>query len=50
MYRLQYGARILAQPLREAGVPHEHQEFDDGHSGISYRFRESLGRLARALG
>jgi enterochelin esterase family protein len=48
-YHLQYGARILAQRLRGAGVPHEHQEFDDGHGGISYRYRESLGRLARAL-
>lgn len=49
-YHLQFGARILAQRLRRLGVPHEHQEFDDSHTNTNYRYRESLGRLARGLG
>lgn len=48
-FQLHFGARILARRLRELGIAHEHQEFDDSHSGIGYRFREGLVRLARGL-
>jgi len=46
---LQYGARILHQRLSALRIPHEHQEFDDNHSSINYRYVESLHRLAAAL-
>lgn len=46
---LQYGARILHRRLTALGITHEHQEFDDNHSSINYRYVESLRRLAAAL-
>jgi S-formylglutathione hydrolase FrmB len=46
---LQYGARILHRRLSAMGIPHEHQEFDDNHTSINYRYVESLRRLAAAL-
>ncbi|HLE78292.1 MAG TPA: alpha/beta hydrolase-fold protein [bacterium] len=48
-YYLQYGARILSQRLTALGIPHEHQEFDDNHTSVNYRYVESLRRLATAL-
>jgi enterochelin esterase family protein len=41
-FALDLGARILAQRLKENGVPHVHEEFDDGHFNISYRTNRSL--------
>ena len=49
-YNLHYGARILAARLQAAGVSFEHQEFDDDHRSIGYRYNESLPKLAAALG
>ncbi|HEY0607439.1 MAG TPA: alpha/beta hydrolase-fold protein [Herpetosiphonaceae bacterium] len=49
-YNLHYGARILAARLKAANVPFEHQEFDDDHRSISYRYDVSLPKLAEALG
>jgi pimeloyl-ACP methyl ester carboxylesterase len=50
-YHLRWGARMIAESLREAGVPVVHEEFEDGHSGTSYRYDVSLRvivpRLAR---
>ncbi|MPZ23224.1 MAG: esterase [Dehalococcoidia bacterium] len=48
-FNLHHGARILASRLRELGVPHEHQEFEDNHSDIQYRYDVSLPRLSAAL-
>lgn len=48
-YNLQYGARVLHRRLDALGVPHEHEEFDDGHGGISYRYDVTFARLLRAL-
>jgi len=48
-YHLQWGLRQLVARLRAAGVPHEHEEFDDGHRGTSYRYEVSLPKLVRAL-
>lgn len=48
-WNLHYGARILHRRLQQLGIVHEHQEFDDDHANIQYRYVESLGRLARAL-
>ncbi len=47
---LQHGARRFTRRLRELGVPHEYEEFDDGHRHVAYRFDSSLPKLARALG
>ncbi len=50
-HELRWGARMIAAALRDAGVPVEHQEFEDGHTGTSYRYDASLRwivpRLAR---
>lgn len=48
-FHLQYGARIFAQRLRALGIPHVHEEFDDGHMGVSYRYERSLPLLYQAL-
>lgn len=46
---LHYGARVLHRRLENLGIRHEHQEFDDDHGSINYRYVESLQRLAQAL-
>jgi hypothetical protein len=50
-FNLRWGVRMVAAALREAGVTVEHQEFEDGHMGTSYRYEQSLRwivpRLAR---
>jgi S-formylglutathione hydrolase FrmB len=48
-YNLRWGARMVADELRAAGVPVQHEEFDDGHSGVSYRFENALRYLAPRL-
>ncbi|HXX93491.1 MAG TPA: alpha/beta hydrolase-fold protein [Planctomycetota bacterium] len=49
-FALHHGARIFAEKARRLGVRVRHEEFDDDHSGISYRYDRSLGLLSRALG
>ena len=49
-WNLDLGARILTRRLAALRVPFEHQEFDDGHRGINYRYDISLPKLAAALG
>jgi enterochelin esterase-like enzyme len=48
-YFLHYGARILHHRLREIGVPHRYEEFDDDHSSIDYRMDVSLPWLYRRI-
>ncbi|HEU5102658.1 MAG TPA: alpha/beta hydrolase-fold protein [Roseiflexaceae bacterium] len=48
-FHLHYGARRLVRRLHKLGVTHEHQEFDDGHMDIDYRYDVSLPKLASAL-
>jgi S-formylglutathione hydrolase FrmB len=48
-YHLQYGCRQLADALRARGVAVHHEEFDDGHMGVSYRYESSLPLMTRAL-
>ena len=48
-WSLHHGARLLTRRLRELGIAHEHEEFDDGHLNIQYRYDVSLPKLARAL-
>jgi hypothetical protein len=48
-YNLHYGARLLSQRLNALGVSHEHEEFDDDHRSLSYRYDISLPKLALAI-
>ena len=48
-FGLDIGARILSDRLQKAGVPHIHEEFDDGHMNTSYRYNRSLELLSQHL-
>ena len=48
-FNLHFGARILANKLKALGVPHEYEEFDDGHMNVSYRYEVSLPKIVAAL-
>jgi S-formylglutathione hydrolase FrmB len=48
-FNLRWGARMVAGALRAGGVEVEHQEFEDGHMGINYRFDASLRWIAPRL-
>lgn len=48
-FHLQLGARLLRDRLRELGIEHRYEEFDDGHFSTSYRYETSLPLLATAL-
>jgi hypothetical protein len=47
--RARFGARILSKKLKDSGVPHIHEEFDDGHMQISYRYNRSLELISNAI-
>jgi enterochelin esterase family protein len=49
-WHLHHGARLFARRLRELGIAHEHQEFDDGHMNVQYRYEVSLPKLVAAVG
>lgn len=50
-FALHAGARILVKRLRALGVkPLVHEEFDDGHMDISYRYENSLPWLGKWIG
>jgi len=46
-WHLHIGARILSRRLTELGVRHVHEEFDDTHRSISYRYDASFPHLGR---
>ncbi len=48
-FALHHGARIFAAHAKALGIKVRHEEFDDNHSGVSYRFDRSLPLLVRAL-
>lgn len=48
-FALDIGARILSKKLGDHGVPHIHEEFDDGHFSISYRFDRSLELISERI-
>lgn len=48
-YHLQFGARQLRAALTKQGIVHQGFEFDDNHSGTSYRYDLSLPLISRAL-
>ena len=48
-FGLQWGARMVSDELKAADIDHVHEEFDDGHMGVNYRFERSLAYLAPRL-
>jgi S-formylglutathione hydrolase FrmB len=48
-FHLRWGARMVAESLRGGGIDVVHQEFDDGHMGINYRYDASLAVIAPRL-
>jgi enterochelin esterase family protein len=48
-YGLDVGARALARTMRSLGLEVEHQEFDDDHRNIGYRYAVSLPALAAVM-
>jgi S-formylglutathione hydrolase FrmB len=48
-FALHHGARIFAAKAKRLGVRLIHEEFDDDHSSISYRYDRSLPLLHRCL-
>ena len=48
-YGLDVGARVMAQQLRDLGLEVRHEEFDDDHRNIGYRYDVSLPALAAVL-
>lgn len=48
-YALDVGARVLAQRMREMGLEVRHEEFDDDHRNVGYRYEVSLPALAGVL-
>jgi S-formylglutathione hydrolase FrmB len=48
-FNLQWGARIIHSHLRDMGIRHYYEEFDDGHSNISYRYDVSLPKIYSEL-
>lgn len=49
-WHLHHGARMFVRRLRELGITHRHEEFDDGHMNVPYRYDVSLPLLGAALG
>ncbi|HEY5936056.1 MAG TPA: alpha/beta hydrolase-fold protein [Kofleriaceae bacterium] len=48
-FALHWGARALVKKLRSHGIAVTHEEFDDGHMNIPYRYDASLPILVRAI-
>jgi enterochelin esterase family protein len=48
-YSLAAGARIFAQRCRDHGIGVRHEEFDDDHRNVGYRYDISLPALAEAV-
>ncbi len=48
-YALDVGARVLAARMRDMGLQVRHEEFDDDHRNVGYRYEISLPALAGVL-
>jgi S-formylglutathione hydrolase FrmB len=48
-YGLDIGARVFAQRVRDLGLEVRHEEFDDDHRNVGYRYEISLPALAEVL-
>jgi S-formylglutathione hydrolase FrmB len=49
-FNIRWGTRMVAAALKKGGVAAQHEEFEDGHMGINYRYDRSLGYLIPRLG
>jgi len=48
-YGLHWGARALVSEMKKHGVAVVHEEFDDGHMNVPFRFERSIPLLVQAL-
>lgn len=48
-FHLRWGSRMMVEELRAGGIEAVHEEFEDGHMGINYRYDHSLLYLAPKL-
>ena len=48
-YGLDIGARVIAKRIRDLGLTVRHEEFDDDHRNVGYRYAISLPALAEVL-
>ncbi len=48
-FQLQFGARIFVKRLKERGIPYIHEEFDDGHMNIPYRYDVSVKAISDVM-
>jgi len=48
-FHLHHGARLFAGELKRRGIAFRHEEFEDGHMNVPYRYDTSLPLLAAAL-
>jgi enterochelin esterase family protein len=48
-FALDIGAKILCKKLRDFDIPYVHEEFDDGHFNISYRYNRSLEMISKSI-
>ncbi|HMI30444.1 MAG TPA: alpha/beta hydrolase-fold protein [Candidatus Limnocylindrales bacterium] len=48
-FHLDFGARCFVKRLKDLGIPHEYDEFEDGHMSIQYRMDVSLPKLSHAI-
>lgn len=48
-FNLRWGNRMVAEELKGAGIDLLHEEFEDGHGGVAYRFERSVGYLLPRL-
>jgi enterochelin esterase family protein len=48
-YNLDVGARVVSERIRALGLDVRHEEFDDDHRNVGYRYATSLPALAAVL-
>jgi hypothetical protein len=48
-YNLDVGARVVAERIRALGLDVRHEEFDDDHRNVGYRYAVSLPALAAVM-
>ena len=48
-YALDIGARVFTKRCRDLGLEVRHEEFDDDHRNVGYRYEISLPALAEVL-
>jgi S-formylglutathione hydrolase FrmB len=48
-YNLDVGARVVSERIRALGLPVRHEEFDDDHRNVGYRYAVSLPALTAVL-